>query len=108
MMTLKTDKNTKLSAQVAEQLHADICDIEDITLKKMFGGSGVFHQGKMFGLVDSKGNCFVKAEEAYMIAQETFGIHKHSKMPYYAIPDEVLSNRDKLLSLIHHSIQVSK
>ena len=29
----------------------------------MFGGFGIFCDGKMFGIVDAKGNCYLKADE---------------------------------------------
>ncbi|WP_430468309.1 hypothetical protein [Winogradskyella ouciana] len=38
-----------------EYLVSQLSDIPDITIKKMFDGNGIFRNGRMFGMVDSKG-----------------------------------------------------
>lgn len=60
------EKGSKLSRDstlMAELLRDKLEPIGGITIKKMFGGHGVFHEGKMFGIVDYKGQCYFKANE---------------------------------------------
>lgn len=107
-MGLKRDKNTALSNEVAAQFSERVKSIDGITLKRMFGGSGIFHEGKMFGLVDSKGNCFLKATEE---TREDFlakGSEPHSRMPYYSVPEEMMDNQDQLLYWTNNAITTSK
>ncbi|MGB0176067.1 MAG: TfoX/Sxy family protein [Owenweeksia sp.] len=107
-MGLKGDKNTQLSNQVAEQFAESVNSMEGITLKKMFGGSGIFHDGKMFGLVDSKGNCFLKADDTTRDDFLSRGGEQHSRMPYYSIPGEVMDDREQLISWTRKAIKASK
>ena len=107
-MGLKGDKNTELSNQVAEQLAEKLSSIDGITMKRMFGGSGVFHNDKMFGLVDSKGNAFLKADESIKAQLQAKGSEQHSRMPYYSIPDEIFANHSELQGWAEKAIKASK
>ena len=63
----------------------------------MFGGHGIFHHGKMFGIVDSKGQCFLKADESNSATFLEGKAKKHDKMPYYSIPEVIFNDQDKLV-----------
>ncbi len=78
---------------LAERLKA----IGDISLKKMFGGHGIFHKAKMFGIIDSKGRPYFKVNDSNAVDFEKSGAMKHGKMPYFSIPDSVLKDQKKLL-----------
>lgn len=93
----KGSKLTTDSTLMAELLSDKLEPIGGITVKKMFGGHGVFHEGKMFGIVDSKGQCYFKANETNQGDFEASGSHRHGKMPYFFIPEEILNDTDKLL-----------
>jgi DNA transformation protein len=59
-------KSAKLNRETivsAELLTKKLSAIEGLSMKKMFGGHGVFHDQKIFGIADSKGNYFFKANE---------------------------------------------
>ena len=74
----------------------------------MFGGHGIFHEGKMFGIIDSKVNYFLKADDTNKAHFEEKGATQHSKMPYFSIPGEVLENLDEVISWTNKSIAISK
>ncbi|MGB1039022.1 MAG: TfoX/Sxy family protein [Bacteroidia bacterium] len=107
-MGLKGVKNTELSNQMAELLKEKLSSLDGITTKKMFGGNGVFHDGKMFGLIDSKGNCFLKANDDNKADFINAGGEQHSRMPYYSISEEVVTNPDLLIPMAKHAIKISK
>lgn len=107
-MGLKGVKNTELSNQMADLLKEKLSAVEGISSKKMFGGNGIFHDGKMFGLIDSKGNCFLKANEENKDDFLSAGGEQHSRMPYYSISEEVLSNPELLIPMAEHAIKISK
>ncbi|NER14722.1 transcriptional regulator [Leptobacterium flavescens] len=107
-MGVKGDKLTNASVLAAEALVEQLNDIGSISSKKMFGGHGIFHEGKMFGIVDSKGQCYLKADKANKAEYEAAGSHQHSRMPYFSIPDAVLENREELLNWAKRSIDISK
>lgn len=107
-MGIKGDKMMNDSVLSAELIVKNLEAIEGITSKKMFGGHGIFHEGKMFGMVDSKGGVFFKADADTQDNYLSRGAQKHSKMPYFSIPEEVLNNIDELVNWANQSISISK
>lgn len=107
-MGAKGDKMTNTSVLAAAQLVEKLESIGSITTKKMFEGHGVFHEGKMFGIIDSKGMAYLKANSSILEIFESAGSHKHGKMPYYSIPETVLKNHELLLEWAQKSIKISK
>jgi len=107
-MGQKGDKQTKEGALSAELFVEKLNVIEGVTSKKMFGGHGIFHNDKMFGIVDSKGQYFLKADDTNKSIFEAHNAEKHSKMPYFSIPDEVMTNQEKLVEWAKKSIKTTK
>ena len=107
-MSLNTEKNTELSNQLAELLTEQLTSIKGISTKKMFGGHGIFHENKMFGLIDSKGNCFLKANDANKEDFLAAGGSQHSRMPYYSINLDLLNDAAVLIPMTEHAIKISK
>lgn len=104
-MGIKGDKLNQEATMVAETLVAKLGGIDGITSKKMFGGHGIFHQGKMFGIVNSKGQAFLKANAFNKEDFEKYGALQHGKMPYFSIPDEVVNNTDRLVAWAEKAIK---
>ncbi|WP_420320970.1 TfoX/Sxy family protein [Flagellimonas sp.] len=107
-MGIKGVKLTNESVIAAELLVENLKPIGSITMKKMFGGHGVFHDGKMFGMVDSKGAAFLKTNDSLSKTFENAGARKHGKMPYYSIPEAVLKDHKMLMEWAEKSIKISK
>lgn len=107
-MGQKGDKMKAESVFSAEELVAKLDGLGDITSKKMFGGHGIFHEGKMFGIIDSKGNAFLKADDGLKSDRVAQGAEQHSRMPYFSIPAAVYKDHDTLTSWAKESIQASK
>jgi DNA transformation protein len=69
----------------------------------MFGGKGIYHQGKILGL-EVDGEILLKADgesapeflEAGSQQWVYSGKNKPVKMPYWSIPDEALDDPDEL------------
>jgi DNA transformation protein len=108
IMGNKGDKSNKDSVLAAEFFVEKLASISDITSKKMFGGHGIFHEGKMFGLINAKGYKMLKASGDFAEELIELGSEKLGKMPYYAIPTSVLENHDELLLWVHKAIEKSK
>jgi len=57
----------------------------------MFGGYGIFHQGKMFALVaDSR--LYFKVDDSTRQAFEVAGSARFRSMPYYEVPGDVMED----------------
>jgi DNA transformation protein len=74
----------------------------EVRAKRMFGGAGLFYQGKMFGLI-ADDVVYLKVSDSNrgdfdQAGAKPFQPYKNKKttMPYYEIPSEVLEDRDEL------------
>lgn len=97
-MGTKGSKLSQASVQTAELLKGKLDVIGGIIIKKMFGGHGIFHDGKMFGIVDSKGHGYLKVTDLNKADLEEKGSQQHGKMPYFSIPDTVLNDDENLVA----------
>lgn len=99
------NKDSKISTEhILEQLTT----IDGVTSKRMFGGHGVFHNDKMFGLITAKGHRYFKANESTLADYIDKGSEKHSRMPYYSIPEDILEEDALLVCWAEKSIEASK
>lgn len=89
--------------------------LEGITFKSMFGGYGLYKNGVIFGLI-ADDELYFKTDDSFAQEFEKKGgrqfIYTHKKgkvttMPYWTVPDEVLSDSQKLESWIDRSVSIS-
>ena len=74
-----------------------------VTIRRMFGGKGIYHQGSILAL-EVDGEILLKADaksaDAFLAAgsrQWVYeGKNKPAKMPYWSIPDEALDDPDEM------------
>ncbi|MEP5614282.1 MAG: TfoX/Sxy family protein [Cyclobacteriaceae bacterium] len=107
-MGQKGDKYTNEAQLSVELLLEKLSSVEGLTSKKMFGGHGIFHDGRMFGIVDSKGQAYLKSNDETAPKFLELGSIQHGKMPYHSVPDEILNSTAGLLDLAKTSIEISK
>lgn len=107
-MGIKGDKNTEAANLTALEMEEKLASIGKISTKRMFGGHGLFHDGKMFGMIDSKGQQYLKADDSLKDEFEAKGAKKHKRMPYYSIPANVVDDLDELLSWAKSAINATK
>ena len=106
-MENKGDKSTSISKEAAEKLLEQLSKITGVTSKKMFGGHGIFCDKKMFGMITAKGQAYLKVDDSNKSIFEQKGSSKHSRMPYYSIPSDVLDNQDLLIEWAGQSIEIA-
>ncbi len=85
-----------------------------VTARKMFGGAGLYCEGKMFGLVaddvpylkadDSNRDDFLKAGSSPFNPFPD----KTTAMPYYEIPADVLENPTALAPWAQRSLDIAR
>lgn len=75
----------------------------EVTIKRMFGGKGIYHQGKILAL-EFSGDILLKADaqsagefaEAGASQWIYAGKNKPVAMPYWSIPDDALDDPDEM------------
>ena len=102
----KGDKNASQSNEQAAFLVTTLSPLGEITSKRMFGGNGIFFAGKMFAMVNAKGDCFLKADPPLLAEFAEAGSVKHSRMPYGSVPEQILAEEEVLLRWAKKSIDV--
>lgn len=104
----KGDKMTPDATLNAEEVIGKLEVIDGVSSKKMFGGYGIFHNQKMFGMITAKGGAYLKADKSNIDDYEAHNCEKHSRMPYYEIPKVILEDVDRLVVWANKSIAINK
>ena len=88
--------------------------VGEVSPKKMFGGVGIFMQGKMFGMLNSKGTFLLKVDDSNVqdyisrgMSPFTHDKNKTSKMPYYEVPSDVIEDPEALKIWSEKSIEIA-
>ncbi|MDX3976839.1 TfoX/Sxy family protein [Shinella sp.] len=86
-----------------------------VTIKRMFGGKGIYHQGRILAL-EFKGEILLKADEESAPDFSAAGSRqwlyegksgKPVKMPYWSIPDEALDDPDIMAIWVHRAYEAA-
>ncbi|MGQ3213871.1 TfoX/Sxy family protein [Shinella sp.] len=86
-----------------------------VTIKRMFGGKGIYHQGRILALEVSD-EILLKADEASAPDFEAAGCRqwfyeskqgKPVKMPYWSIPDEAFDDPDEMAQWVRRAYQAA-
>ncbi len=99
---------TGTAVEVGDRLAEELAPVGAVTTKKMFGGVGVFTDGTMFAIVDSTGRVFYRADDTTAGRFEEAGSDKHGRMPYWTVPDDVLSDTDATLAWAEEAAAVAR
>jgi len=86
--------------EFADELHDVFERFGRISLRRMFGGQGVFHEGRMFGLI-AGGRLYLKADaqsaaffEALQLSPFEYQRQgKTARLSYYEAPPELFEDR---------------
>lgn len=89
----------------------------DVYAKRMFGGSGVYRSGMMFGIIDDD-TLYIKVnkenkkdEEMYRsLGGEPFVYYKNDKpytMSYFSVTEDTLENRELLAELVDRACEAA-
>lgn len=85
----------------------------DVTVKKMFGGAGLYYEGLIFALI-AEDVLYFKVDSSNRIDYEQKGMEpfkpfddKPMVMPYYEVPIDVLENREQISEWARKSLIVS-
>ncbi len=97
-MAKKGERRSGEAQAAADNLVERLEPLGDVRARGMFGGFGIFHDGAMFGLVNSRGVVHLRVtpeSEPEFIERAAL---RHGKMPYYTIPSEVLDDPATLVA----------
>ena len=85
----------------------------DVSARRMFGGAGLFRDGKMFGLI-ADDVAYLKVDEtnkAKFLAAGSLPFKLKSNSPtmsFYEIPPDILENPEELIEWATESLAIQK
>jgi DNA transformation protein len=88
-----------------------------VTVRRMFGGAGIYADGVMFALVSSGGTLFLKVDEANEADFVREGLPpfapvmkngKHAVMPYRQMPDRLYDDPDELAQWAERALAAAR
>ncbi len=106
-MGRKGDRQTRKGAQFLEELLPRFKPLGPISSKRMFGGYGLFRHGKMFGLITSDAELFLKVDDSNRARFKLSLSVQHGKMPYFRVPQTVLADTGTLLDWADSAVDVA-
>ncbi len=96
------------AAVAAEHLVDSLQSLGAVKSRKMFGGFGIFCDDVMFGLVDSAGIGFFRADDEQVADLEANGSAGHGRMPYWSISESELSDEDALMARASVALETAR
>ena len=106
-MGRKGDRQSSTGARFCEDLVPRLAALGAVSSKKMFGGYGLFQAGKMFGLITSDAELFLKVADANRARFRRARAPQHGKMPYFRVPKRVLADNARLLEWAGSAVEVA-
>ena len=83
-------------------MEEQLSKLEGVTLKKMFGGVGIFKEGIMFAMISAEERFYFRTDALSKGKFEALGMgpFDHAKkgkgMPYHEAPNEIIEDQDKI------------
>lgn len=78
----------------------------EVTARRMFGGAGLYRDGKMFGLV-ADDVAYLKVDETNKDKFLAAGASPFNKS-YFEIPPDILENPEELIEWANESLSIQK
>lgn len=102
------------SASFSDMLVEVLAPLGRVSVRRMFGGGGVFCEGVMFGLV-SEDVLYLKGDEDLAALFESEGCERFAygaksrtvSLPYWRMPDRLLDEPDEMVSWARRSLTVA-
>ena len=80
----------------------------EVTSKRMFGGYGIFFEGRMFAFVTKNDELFLKADDVNRDAFVERGSKTHGRMRYYSAPIETLNGWEEMERWVKGAVEAAK
>ncbi|WP_415403193.1 TfoX/Sxy family protein [Tateyamaria sp. SN3-11] len=85
-----------------------------LTTRKMFGGLGIYHEGKIFAVVMSDGSTRIKGQGEMQARFDAMGMTRWTyqregkaltSMPYWTLPDSALDDAEEAAALAREALK---
>lgn len=101
----KGSRLTGTAVDVAAAIVEELAPLGEVTSKKMFGGVGIFGEGRMFVIVDSQGAVYLRDDDGAAFTDA--GSSKHGRMPYWLVPSDVLADEETFRDWARRALEVA-
>lgn len=75
-----------------------------LTVRKMFGGMCLYHQGTVFALMSAEGRLYIKASCEIANDLKNKGAEQFHKMPYWSLSEETLEDQSAAVDLARRAL----
>lgn len=103
-----------VSESFKEYVVEQLAELGFVTVKKMFGGAGIYYEGLIFGIL-ADDILYFKVDDSNKTDYVMAGMNpfkpfddKPMVMPYYEVPVDVLENREQLAEWAMKALFVSR
>ena len=86
------------SVEFLQKVLGGLAPLGEVGARPMFGGHGVFLDGRMFALI-SRDVLYFKADPENLAEFEAAGMKPYGKMPYYQTPPAAMEDSQRLAAL---------
>ncbi len=93
-----------------------LAEIPGIASRAMFGGFGIYKDGKIFAIIVDD-ELYFKVDDSNRSDFENFGSHpftygkkdgKSATMSYWLVPEEIVEDRERLYELVGKSMMIKQ
>lgn len=104
-----------VSNEFSEFVHELLSGLGDISIRRMFGGAGVYHDGLMFGLIANE-VLYLKADANTTPDFEAEGMGpfiyegkgKPVALPYWEVPEYLLDDPEQIIQWAQNAHQAAR
>jgi DNA transformation protein len=83
-----------------------LAPLGDFASRAMFGGWGIFNEGRMFALIAGN-TLYFKVDDSNRADYEAAGSERFAPMPYYEVPADVLEDESALRGWLDAALKVA-
>ena len=106
-MAEKGSSQTKTARETTADMVEALTPVGDVRSRPMFGGFGIFENGTMFVLIDSKGTLFFRADSDTKARYVAAGSKQHNPMPYFEVPRAVVDDYSTFIDWAKEAVGVA-
>ncbi len=97
-----------VSPEFLDEVLEQLAPLGTITPRAMFGGQGLFIDGKMFAKISPNNVLSLKGDAAALTSYRAWGMQKSGKMPYYEVTADQMDDSKLMIEAAKLAVNASR